>query len=304
MLDKLMCVQSRRLGGRAVFAVGVVLSACSNEVPGERDFKGEETSYAAVANTRVDVEGGLIAVAAKTPGVVDTVYASEGDSVTKGQILARLNFDDATAETDENQAQLRLAQAQLESVRVESGAAAREYRRLAQLRSTGAVADQLIKKARDTADLAHFKFLERSAQVQAARADKARTIFARERKTITSPVDRVIAQSFATPGAGVSTLNVSTLFVIAPIVPRIVRAEGTDNALQAVRVGQPVEILPENSNSKPIPGTVRRISPVFGGRFLQSDTASQRTDERVVGVVIATEDLAITIGKRFLVLFK
>lgn len=304
MLDNSMLVRSRRFCGLAVFVIAVLLSACSNEVPGERDFKGEETSYAAVANGRVDVEGGLIAVAAKTPGVVDTVYASEGDRVTKGQILARLNFDDETAAIDESEAQLRLAQAQLGYARVDSAAAAREYRRVARLRSTGAVAGHLIDKARDTADLAHFKFLERSAQVQAARAEKARTIFARERKTITSPVDGVIAQSFATPGAGVSTLNVSTLFVIAPVAPRIVRAEVTDNALQAIRVGQAVEILSENSKSKPISGTVRRISPVFGARFLQSDTASERTDERVVGVVIATEDLAIPIGKRVLVRFK
>jgi HlyD family secretion protein len=304
MFDTFSLFHARKAGALTVVAMTAMLMACSNEVPGERDFKTEETGYAAVANGRVDVEGGLVAVAAKTPGVVEAVYASEGDRVSKGQILARLNFDDETAAIDESDAQLRLAQAQLGYARVESVATAREYRRVARLRGTGAVSGQLIDKTRDTADLAHFKHLERAAQVNAARAARARTLLARDRKTITSPVDGIIAQSFATPGAGVSTLNVSTLFVIAPIAPRIVRAEVTDNALQSVKVGQPVEIFQEGSKSKPIPGTVRRISPVFGARFLQSDTASQRTDERVVGVVIATDDLAIPIGKRVLVRFK
>ena len=46
--------------------------------------------YATIANGKVDIEGGVIEVAARRPGVISEVLAQEGDVVTKGQVLARL----------------------------------------------------------------------------------------------------------------------------------------------------------------------------------------------------------------------
>jgi HlyD family secretion protein len=48
---------------------------------------------------------------------------------------------------------------------------------------------------------------------------------------------------------------------------------------------------------------VIRRAAVFGARKLQSDDASERTDERVVEVVVATQGAPFLIGQRVLVKF-
>ncbi|TLZ15903.1 MAG: biotin/lipoyl-binding protein, partial [Gammaproteobacteria bacterium] len=51
--------------------------------------------YATIASGKVDVEGGVVEVAARHPGVVREVLVQEGDTVRKGQILARLEDREA-----------------------------------------------------------------------------------------------------------------------------------------------------------------------------------------------------------------
>ena len=60
--------------------------------------KKVDTPYAATASGKVDVEGGIIQVAARAPGVVRQVFVQEGDEVAKGQALARLEDDAPQAE--------------------------------------------------------------------------------------------------------------------------------------------------------------------------------------------------------------
>jgi HlyD family secretion protein len=120
---------------------------------------------------------------------------------------------------------------------------------------------------------------------------------------VRAPVDGRIARRYANPGAGASTLNVSTLFDLEPKAPRIVRAEVTEGSLPAVAVGQAVEISPEAEPGKSYRGQVLRISAVFGARRLQSDDPAERKDERVVEVVVSADDAPLLIGQRVLVRF-
>ena len=53
-----------------------------------------ESPYAAIANGKVDVEGGIIQIAARRGGVVREVLVQEGDRVVAGQILARQEDDE------------------------------------------------------------------------------------------------------------------------------------------------------------------------------------------------------------------
>ena len=60
---------------------------------------------------------------------------------------------------------------------------------------------------------------------------------------------------------------------------------------------------PEADQSKIYPGKVLRIAAVFGARKLQSDDPSERTDERVVEVVVSADGAPFLIGQRVLVKF-
>jgi len=61
--------------------------------------------------------------------------------------------------------------------------------------------------------------------------------------------------------------------------------------------------VPEADQSKSFPGKVMRIAPVFGERKLQSDDHSQRSDDRVVEVVVSANGAPFLIGQRVLVKF-
>jgi HlyD family secretion protein len=101
-----------------------------------------ESPYAAIANGKADVEGGVIAVAARRGGVVRDVYVNEGDRVVAGQILARQEDDELRLAVQSAQATVAETRAQLGMTEVELTAARREYDRLSRLASTNFVAAQ------------------------------------------------------------------------------------------------------------------------------------------------------------------
>ena len=105
------------------------------------------------------------------------------------------------------------------------------------------------------------------------------------------------------PSAGASTLNVSNMFDLEPAAQHIVRAEIAEAALPSVNVGQEAELMPESDESKIFAGKVMRRSEIFGARKLQSDDPSEKTDERVVEVVVSADNAPFLIGQRVLVKF-
>jgi HlyD family secretion protein len=108
---------------------------------------------------------------------------------------------------------------------------------------------------------------------------------------------------YANPGAGASTLNVSNMFDLEPQSGRIVRAEIAEGSLSYVDIGQTVQMSPESDPTKVYPGKVLRRAAVFGARKLQSDDPSEKTDDRVVEVVVDSTGAPFLIGQRVLVKF-
>src|SRR3954454_22002672 len=72
-----------------------------------------KSPYVAIANGKADVEGGIIQVAARSAGVIRDVLVQEGDDVTKGQILAQLDDDEARISADRAGAEVAQAKAQV-----------------------------------------------------------------------------------------------------------------------------------------------------------------------------------------------
>ena len=141
------------------------------------------------------------------------------------------------------------------------------------------------------------------AMVGTAVARKNEADYNLEMTIIRAPADGRIVRRYANPGSGASTLNVSNLFDLEPNNARIVRAEIAESALPAVQIGQAVEISPEADDTKIYVGKVLRRAAVFGARKLQSDDPSERTDERVVEVVVTADGVPLLIGQRVLVKF-
>ena len=259
------------------------------------------TPYDAVAEGKADIEGGIIQIASRTAGVVREVEVLEGDQVTKNQILARQEDEAQRLAVQTAEANLKQLQAQTLLTQVQLATARRELKRITPLR--GMVSDQQIDQDGDAVRGAEATLANQAAAVGVARAQLGEARYRLEQTIVRAPVDGRIVRRYANPGAGASTLNVTPMFDLEPAGQRIVRAEVSESALPYVRLGARVVIAPEADQSKAYPGKVLRRAPVFGARKLQSDDPSERSDERVVEVVVSADQAPLLIGQRVLVKF-
>jgi len=288
-------------GGGAMFMSGQAKAKKAEEAKAAANMK--PSPYAAIANGKADVEGGIIQVAARRAGVIDEVLVQEGDSVAKGQVLARLEDDEPRLASERAEAEVRQARAALALLQVQLSAAQREHRRLEGLAPSNFVAAQKLDQTRDAVREAEARIMAQQAVVATTQARFNEARYDQELSIIRAPADGRIVRRYANPGAGASTLNVSNMFDVEPRAGRIVRAEIAEGALPFVAVGQNVQMSPESDPTKVYPGKVLRRAAVFGARKLQSDDPTERTDDRVVEVVVDSTGAPFLIGQRVLVKF-
>ncbi|GGL38916.1 HlyD family secretion protein [Caulobacter rhizosphaerae] len=263
----------------------------------------EPSPYAAIANGKADVEGGIIQVAARRQGIVREVFVQEGQDVVAGQALAKQEDDDARLAADTASASLASARAQVAVYQVQLHTGQREYKRLQNLSAANFVAGQRLDAAQDQISSANANIQAQQAAIQVATAQLAQARYNQELTVIRAPANGRIARRYANPGAGASTLNVTPMFDLEPQTARIVRAEIVEADIPNITIGQEVEIQPEADPTKTYVGKVLRRAAVFGARKLASDDPSQRSDERVVEVVVSADGAPILVGQRVLVKF-
>lgn len=291
------------LGGGGFMFMSSKANAKKAEAAKAAAAAAPKSPYVAVSNGKADVEGGIIQVAARTSGVVREVLVQEGQDVVKGQVLARLEDDEPRLAAQSAAAELNQARAQVELLKVQLATAQREEARLQRLVSSNFVAGQKLDEAHDAVRQAQANLDAQAALIATAQAKLAQARYNQELTVIRAPVDGKIVRRYANPGAGASTLNVSNMFDLEPKAARIVRAEISEGALPYVSVGQTVQMSPEADPGKTYAGKVIRQAPVFGARKLQSDDPTERSDERVVEVVVSADEAPFLIGQRVLVKF-
>lgn len=288
-------------GGGFVFMQGQAKAKKAEEAKAAANVK--PSPYAAIANGKADVEGGLIQVAARRAGVIREVLAQEGDMVSKNQVLARLEDDEPRLAAARAEAEVRQARAALALLQVQLSAAQREQRRMEGLAPSNFVAAQKLDQSRDMVREAEARIMAQQALVATAQARFNEARYDQELSVIRAPADGRIVRRYANPGAGASTLNVSNMFDLEPGSGRIVRAEIPEGSLSVVNVGQAVQMSPESDPTKVYTGKVLRRAAVFGARKLQSDDPNEKTDDRVVEVVVDSTGAPFLIGQRVLVKF-
>ena len=264
-----------------------------------------ETAYNALASAKgkVDIEGGVIRLAARRDGIIADVLVEEGARVKRGQVLALLDAETARSNLSLTEHELRQAEKEREKSAVELAAAEREVMRLDPLVRSETVPRQEFDRARDIQALAAVAVRSAQAGIDTARARQAVAAREVEERKVVAPLDGQIIQRQARPGNGVSTLNVTPLFLFVPDVPRIVRAELEEQYLSVVTPNQAAEIVLEADAAKTWRGTVLRLGRIVGART-PSDDPAEKQDNRVVEVVVGFEEPhELLIGQRVVVRF-
>ena len=272
------------------------------DAPGARDGR----SAVAVARGIVDVEGGIVQLAASRDGVVQEVIVEEGEKVRAGQPLAVLDDRAARLSLAVATAELSQAEAAIAPIEVREAAAAREYERLLPLARTEAVSRKALDQAGDALRLARSELAAQRAAVETARARRAAAEHEIAQRTVRAPSDGVIVRRLARAGDGVSTLNVTTLFWLAPSTPPIVRAEIEESFADRVRPGMAAEIAAESDESRVFPARVVRVGRAFGPRRVTVHDPRDRADVRVLEVILGAGDVPpdVPLGQRVIVRFE
>lgn len=255
------------------------------------------------AKGRIDIEGGLIRLAASRDGLVKSVAVEEGQRVRAGDLLATIDDQPARLALAVAQAELAQARAALPALRVRLIAADREVARLSPLLATESVAPADLDQARDQAALLRAELAAAEAATATAEARLRAGEYEVEQRLVRAPLDGWIVRRFARLGDGVSTLNVTPLFLFAPDSPRLVRADLDERFVDKVRAGLPAEIVPEANESRVIAGKILRIGQVFGAKTPTGEPG-ERLDQRVVECVVSLDDQSLRIGQRVLVRIK
>ena len=260
------------------------------------------TEIVASAKGRIDIEGGVVRLAARHDGVIDKVLVEEGERVMAGQILATLDAALAQRNLDLARSEERQAKCQVVPLRIRLAAADRELNRLEPLAIDDTISRHDLDRAKDEQALARAEMASFQAGVDIAIQRVAIAERGVEERLVRAPVDGQIIQRQARPGNGVSTLNITPLFLFAPDAPRIVRAELEERFIVSVKPRQQAEIVLEADSARRWIGQVLRIGKVVGQRT-PSEDPSERQDTRVVEAVISVQAKDLLIGQRVIVRF-
>jgi len=225
------------------------------------------------------------AVASKITGRLVSISVEEGSRVKQGQVIARLENEDAIASRDQAVANLNVARSNLEQVRAELNEATLAFHRSQELFD-----GQLISKAEYDIFEARYKRTKASvdaaeAAIKASSAALQAANVVLDYALIKAPFDAVVLTKDADVGDIVTPLGAAlnakaSVVTIADLSSMQVEADVSETNLGLVKVGQPCEIRLDALPDARFRGIVHTIVPTVDRskatilvkvRFLEKD---------------------------------
>jgi RND family efflux transporter MFP subunit len=183
-------------------------------------------------------------VRAQIGGAMTEVRVEEGQHVSRGQLLGRIEVSALGVQVRSAESAVRSADNQLEAAR-------RDEMRTAQLVEAGALAQRDLDNARTAVSNAEAAAANARSQLAAARTELGNTV-------LRSPIDGVVADRAV--GIGDVATTGMTLFTIVDPSSMRLDASVPSSDLSALRVGAEVEFTVRGYD-KPFTGRIDRIAP-------------------------------------------
>jgi multidrug resistance efflux pump len=299
---------------------------------------------AAAAPGRLEGATETTALGSSASGVIEEILVKQGDHVTKGQLLARIECNDIISEISQHIADDAAATSVYERLkngsRPEDIAVAEADLALAQARRTEAEAayqrtSALLKSG--TSSVALALTTERdsrmaTAQVLAAqnrltllklgpRVEDIAEAKAREESSkrsievskarlakceIHSPVNGIVLHKYVSVGELVSVYNPQPLLSLAQTDRYRVRAEVDEKDVTRIHLGQPVSVVVDAASNRRLSGSVVELARSMGRRQILTTDAADKSDRDVMEVIVNLngDASALPIGLRVSVIFE
>ncbi len=199
--------------------------------------------------------------------------AEEGDTVKKGQVLARLNsatidiqIQQTKASLARNDLSVDQAKNQIEQAQINRDKADADLDRTKKLRTSGVATQQTFDQIQSIAELAHAQFNAANLSLEGAKTDRlgidatmANLQLNKSRTEIKAPVDGYISARNVQIGAIASGSKSPMYEIVANGVVKLL-AEIPESDLPRIKVGQLAQVT-INGFDKAIEGTVKLVSP-------------------------------------------
>lgn len=184
-------------------------------------------------------------LSSKADGRIDQLFVEEGDKVTAGMVIARLDTNELAAQVMQAEGQILQAKATLEQNEL-------NFRRMDTLYKQNAVSAQTLDSARTQRDLAQggVTAAEGNLQLLRARLDNANII---------SPLTGVVVKRYVQAGtfskAGIA------IIAVADVSSLLAKAIVGEAQISELKLGTPVTIRVNALKDQEFKGTLTRLSP-------------------------------------------
>lgn len=278
------------------------LGACSREAPNPAAVPAAP-AYAAMARGQVDVQGGLIRIAAPRDGTIAQLHGEPGSEVKAGDLLAQLDPKQAELSAGIAKAQLDQAVARTAALRTQVEGLKPRAERAAEAAKAGAATQQSADDAQQALAEANAQLGEADAAVEAAQQHLKQAQHEVAVLSIRAPAaGRIVARTVHLADV-VSAQSGTALFTLLPDAPRIVRAELNEAFLPKVALGMHADVVTQDGAGKTYPATVMRIGDVFGPSTLIEDP-QEASDTRDVICILKLDSDELRVGQRVQVRFR
>jgi HlyD family secretion protein len=249
-------------------------------------------------------------------GVITELNVAEGDTVKKGQILARIyadiysiQRDQAASGVSQSQAQVANSQAALDALKAQMDQAQQNYDRNKKLfdnkvisKSEFDVIDANLKTAKANYNAAQQGIRGGEAGVQSARASLNKATKDLGKTVITAPTDGVISLLNVKKGESVAgnSFNVGTeMMRIADMQKIEIRVDVGENDIPKVKLGDSALVEVDAYSNRKFKGIVTQIASSNNGAATQNALAATTNDvtQYKVYIRIIPESYLDLIGK-------
>ncbi|NEQ34258.1 MAG: HlyD family efflux transporter periplasmic adaptor subunit, partial [Leptolyngbya sp. SIO4C5] len=217
----------------------------------------------------------------KTAGILAELYVEQGDRVTAGELIARMDGDDLEAQLRQNQASLAEAEAQLADVRQGS-----ESEQIAQAQASVSSAEAQLRDAQSRLTLARDR-LERNRQLYSRGAISANELdsFESETRVAEAAVDQAEARIYEAEQRLQDLRNDPDTEEVAQAEARVARAQAQVDAAQ-IR-------LEDTLIRAPFAGIITQKFATEGAFVTPTTSASSATSATSTAIVALASDLEV-----------
>ena len=227
--------------------------------------------YPSQAVTALNATGYVVAqrkaaVASKATGRLEWLAVREGSKVSAGEVLARLENRDVTAQMEQAAANVKVAEANLEQGQAELREAERQLQRSAELLAKNFVSAAAHDTAIARRDRAAAAISAQRAAINAARANLRASQVAVEQTLIRAPFDGVVLTKNANVGDVITPFSSAlgsqaAVVTMADMTTLEVEADVAEANIGKVKVGQPCEVQLDALPESRFRGEVRSVVP-------------------------------------------